>query len=497
MYNLTPADGDKRQDPEAARQAAAGRQCEWTRMHSWYAVMGGFAIDLRNLPRDFVPGSPRSQILSTDGLLLLARCKPELIPDISEEEILDKSKADRLKKFIICLQAAWFSVSAIFRMARGYPIALLELNTFAHALCALLIYCIWWSKPLDVAGSTLIDGRLCDDIVAFLAMASHYNGRREMELFRYQPAKTSRPRVRFDPKLASGGRPYWTSSATLDCADDNGVQARLTIPEHDPGNLDRACQLPDAWRVLQMWQTLYGFCFEVRSEKPPRSPRSVKRRPYIVLKAGDMLRWRRASQAVERFLRHEEAGQSYINFRGDSDDIELNPDGVPDLLVDRIHNWPTNILSFSKFRKRHLPTHIALILANAFYGGLHFVAADAPFGTETERKLWIISSSGLLASGPGAVLVLYSNFLIDPYYRFLRWLSHGESAWDAVWRRKYMTLGRVFMRARLVFYYLPMLTALLLFSRVFLIVECFLNLSQLDPKVFAIPSWVEYFPHIN
>jgi len=111
---------------------------EWTETHSWYTVMGGFVIDMRNLPRDFIPGSPQFQTLSPDGLLLLATCKPGLVQGLLNtmpaENILDKGKADGLKKFLICVQATWFLTSTVFRLARGYPIAILELNTFARAL---------------------------------------------------------------------------------------------------------------------------------------------------------------------------------------------------------------------------------------------------------------------------------------------------------------------------------------------------------------------------
>lgn len=37
------------------------------------------------------------------------------------------------------------------------PISLLELNTFAHAICALLVYVLWGNKPLDVYKPTVID----------------------------------------------------------------------------------------------------------------------------------------------------------------------------------------------------------------------------------------------------------------------------------------------------------------------------------------------------
>lgn len=34
-------------------------------------------------------------------------------------------------------------------MGQRLGTSLFELNTLGHALCALLIYCLWWNKPLD------------------------------------------------------------------------------------------------------------------------------------------------------------------------------------------------------------------------------------------------------------------------------------------------------------------------------------------------------------
>ena len=44
------------------------------------------------------------------------------------------------------------------------PISLLELNTFGHAVCALLIYFLWWNKPFDVDYPTVIQSKTLIDI---------------------------------------------------------------------------------------------------------------------------------------------------------------------------------------------------------------------------------------------------------------------------------------------------------------------------------------------
>ena len=40
------------------------------------------------------------------------------------------------------------------------PISLLELNTFGHAVLALLIYVLWWEKPFDVDHPSIVKSHL-------------------------------------------------------------------------------------------------------------------------------------------------------------------------------------------------------------------------------------------------------------------------------------------------------------------------------------------------
>jgi hypothetical protein len=79
------------------------------------------------------------------------------LPDPASEEIEDKSKADALGKGIVCIQALWFIIQCVARLAsERYSISLLELNTLAHALCMLLIYWLWWNKPLNIEEPVII-----------------------------------------------------------------------------------------------------------------------------------------------------------------------------------------------------------------------------------------------------------------------------------------------------------------------------------------------------
>ncbi|KID91968.1 hypothetical protein MGU_00879 [Metarhizium guizhouense ARSEF 977] len=149
----------------------------WTVTHSFFVLSGGFAFDTTGLPEDqkFLPGSRNRVTLNQEAVLRVARHFPSLVPDISEAAIADKSKANALAKAIVCLQATWFVIQCLVRLTQDVPISLLELNTFAHALCALIICGLWWRKPLDIEEPTLIDDESAHGICAFLCCLSTFD----------------------------------------------------------------------------------------------------------------------------------------------------------------------------------------------------------------------------------------------------------------------------------------------------------------------------------
>jgi hypothetical protein len=122
----------------------------WTMSQAFFALSGGFAI-----PSSTFSLYPRLT-LTAPGLLYLARLG--LLPPSTAEEVSDKSKADLFAKVLVCLQAGWFLVQCIARVAQKLPITLLEVHVLAHVLCAFAMYGLWIDKPYDV-GSPI----LCED----------------------------------------------------------------------------------------------------------------------------------------------------------------------------------------------------------------------------------------------------------------------------------------------------------------------------------------------
>ena len=94
------------------------RKHPWTTTHSSFVVSGGFAVDIGGSDENktFLPGSRHRVTLTQEAVLHLANHKRELIPDISEAVIRDKSKTNALAKTIVCIQATWFLTQCIVRL---------------------------------------------------------------------------------------------------------------------------------------------------------------------------------------------------------------------------------------------------------------------------------------------------------------------------------------------------------------------------------------------
>ena len=127
--------------------------------------------DDANVPT-YIPGSQKVT-LTAQGVLIIA--KLGYLPDISKESIQDKSKADKLAKSLALLQASWLVGQCIERLACQLPLTLLEINTLAHVLCALFMYCLWWNKPLDVFDPTVLKEESIHPLCAAMWMFSTIN----------------------------------------------------------------------------------------------------------------------------------------------------------------------------------------------------------------------------------------------------------------------------------------------------------------------------------
>ncbi|PPQ93748.1 hypothetical protein CVT25_008128, partial [Psilocybe cyanescens] len=126
----------------AASEIAKRHQAKgWTKTQAFFLVMGGFS-------------------LYEDGVLLRTLEAHEMEkleeegkiewPTITEEEIKDKSNGDFFSKSVVVMQTTWFIIQCIVRRSKRMVLTELEVVTLAFAAVTMVIYALWWNKPLDV-----------------------------------------------------------------------------------------------------------------------------------------------------------------------------------------------------------------------------------------------------------------------------------------------------------------------------------------------------------
>jgi hypothetical protein len=107
---------------------------KWGMVQAFYAVMGGFVVDLDEEAPLYPRHTGRRRLtLTPAGVEYIARHHRDLLPQLREEEIKDKSKANALAKLLVCMQAGWFIFQCITRMSLSLPITLLEVRSEGQA----------------------------------------------------------------------------------------------------------------------------------------------------------------------------------------------------------------------------------------------------------------------------------------------------------------------------------------------------------------------------
>ena len=144
-------------------------------VHAFYSRMGGFAFYASHdddTPKSLfeIETNPRCAIdvPKGDTLIYILEHFPHIITDITEENILSRAASSSLSKALLIVQVAWFCTNCASRLFQRLPLSLLEVSTTAHALCTLLTYIVWLSKPLNVPSPTLLREKKAQEVYALL-----------------------------------------------------------------------------------------------------------------------------------------------------------------------------------------------------------------------------------------------------------------------------------------------------------------------------------------
>lgn len=71
-------------------------------------------------------------------------------PNVTQEELWDKSKQDTITKVITCFQIGYLVLQCLGRATQGLVITTMELSALAIVVCTILTSICWLRKPLDV-----------------------------------------------------------------------------------------------------------------------------------------------------------------------------------------------------------------------------------------------------------------------------------------------------------------------------------------------------------
>ena len=464
--------------------------------------MGGISIDSSDV-EPFIPNSQRST-LTANGVSLLLKHEPQLLPDISEEEVKDKSKGSSFTKLVAFIQAAWFCFACIVRLAQRLPASLLELNTFAHALCTLIVYILWWKKPLNIEKPLIVHDDRIRPLLAYMWMASKTSCIPKPK----NPGGGTTIRVGRDPEfeaitfdMTTGGvtaagmgvpdvaqlelRPHVPpvlNSGTLALVNTPHPAFQVTTSEVLPGTGFRANDKSTRWKV----ETTH-FRGDEWSDSVDSS---VHYNPAVFnLTPCDARRWKLAREAMDLYHLPKPDKNLYL----------VTTKSVAEF-SDSENYDDTGRMSAIWF-------YLGFFLVSAAYGGLHAVAWDTHFPSHREMVLWRVSA--LIIASPAvmcALAMLFSGLAIAGWFifrpciklapaaAFQRTVARNPSIIKATKQAGELSLSALWILfcalapSVLIFLYFP--------ARCYLIYESFRTVFFLPPEAFK-ATWTQYIPHIT
>nr|POE74595.1 centrin-3 [Quercus suber] len=438
---------------------------KWTIAHGFYALMGGFAIDVDASTDPTVPsfadGIQRLS-LTPKGVLLLAKCGR--LPKISKEDIMDKSKVDALGKFLACLQVIWMTAQVCTRLSSQLPVTALEVTTVSHVTSALTLYVLWWHKPRSVDEPTILTGDWVRPLAAFMLMCSRESKGQMLPEFQLEEAQSEMAGLELIPSQEyqhqftfvrkSNTYPECTVTSAVDRAFGNAVRPSEEIK--DKSNSATKTRWKLARDAIQNYEAVRDLL------RPP--PNEHSRKYEIALATyPEMPAKCRVNVHVEEHDSTEAA----------SFECEMQQ-----LVSATASDWPHDGLLRTA---NGLWMGASLWLASIAYSGIHIAAWHNEFPTVLEAWLWRSASLYIACSG-----VLWAGLLVlAEFSARLWWIWYDVMSGDAP---KGLTVAVSVTCCVCGLAYA--------FSRAYLIIEAFISLRLLPMSAYDVPQWTLGVPHV-
>ncbi|PMD12837.1 hypothetical protein NA56DRAFT_739178 [Hyaloscypha hepaticicola] len=403
--NTAPQQADHGRIPNPRRKFGS------TMVHSHFAVMGGFAVDSGDSEIDFMPPGYSRLTIPTKSLRLIAEEEPALIPDISEAQICDKSNANRLAKTLVCFQAMWFCVQCICRLAQGLAISLLELNTFAHATCTILIYLLWWNKPLDIQEPIVLTGPNQSEMAAYLCVRSKH-GTSKPALIKPGSPQVSRTTVCLLPL----GRSNYCSRQLLDVTMSTAQLERVYCEPNQP-------VLRAGYFRLYLGRSFRGFNLSCCVTHYKHRSLWSRTRYFWEEETEDAFKSAFSFIGIPSFFAHVDLAPGEIRR---FDLVERACKRWPRIANTDLYEWSSALVTASSDWPSHdgadtssMEIWMGITFAGLLYGCLHISAWNAHFSSPVQALLWRLSAVTLSVPGPVTGLVpicIYIYRMIFPNY---------------------------------------------------------------------------------
>jgi hypothetical protein len=507
--------GDRRSANTPRTEALSDRRNIWTRVHSHFALMGGFVFEADEMHLTIMDADRKRLTLTPVALRKIAKNAPELLPDLSREAIRDKSKANGLAKFLVCVQAIWFIAQTVGRLGTSLPISLLEMNTLLHAFCCLFIYLAWWHKPLDIEEPHVIHvannyaGKVCAWMMVKDKQHGYLLAYKDDSKGKSSLSSSTRLRLVYEDDLA----PEENAEMGRNNDPANMIRKRIAISrQHNSqeGRLEEVQQSDytlakmsaknssEERRVkLYPGQKVYGFViFDIKATE-----KSADLNFYAMPSILHLERLRMAQS-----LRQEDGAASAWQFKDQTSLVKI--DGKMLTEGTSIANLSSPDKALTQWRRSKISSpntvlSTGLLLAGSLYGGIHLFAWNGPFPSRIERLLWRISCL-VIASPVGLVLftlaAAYIAIAVGKVLSLLNEILPLESKFS--WSYKpIISYLKTDTGTDIVVLMMGGICVILAFiyaaARMYLVVECFINIAHLPEAVFQGNNWSQYIPHIG
>ncbi|KAK4171016.1 hypothetical protein QBC36DRAFT_105839 [Triangularia setosa] len=523
----------------------------WDITQCFYAVMGGFAADLPDYASMGADRNRKRVTVTPEGIRLLSFLGD--LPTIQECQIRDKSKADWLAKSIVCFQAGWMVVQVIGRAAKHMPISLLEINTCGHVACALVIYLLWWNKPLDVLVPTLLpDNDRIKDALALMYLCSpeiggaDEHGIMDIRCFVHivEGEDDERiwklPETYPTPMLAASPQETPNLEAEADTQEMSELRTHLSIGSSGSRNPAAFLGFGQLWtetntpvsnmkRKSSARNSSFRYQFNLNAPlispqcmsyfQPPYSKYSIRHSRYCrrgfpdvqkptsstmsnppsrpLISPPLLLTASFAANRLRTLCAQRPEYQPYYFTLGFGPKL-AHFFGETDYLAPNIVNFPSlHKLSLGQVNIHRDRLRAVLAATAAAYGALHCSAGfnnfeTFSFVTEPERIIWVASALTITASG----VLLWGFFFARQYWPgFDTWVSGVNPSMPITLTGKEgRGQGRWVRWGRRLGVYVVL--GGFVVARVFLVFEAFVSLRWASRGLYETVEWTDFLPHL-